>query len=160
MLEQPLVVNGGKRSKTGRKKKLNGSRSSAKKPGHDHHGSANRAGDHDHPGSDVKPGHNHLGSDVKPGHDHLGSEDVLWRETVWSLKFRQTSPRPIVDSERTTQTPLSDLSPFLLPPALEREEITDIRHDSHQTSKKSHERDGSRGAEEQSLKARRPSKKG
>jgi len=140
-----LLVNGGKRSKTGRKKKLNGGRSSAKKTGHNQPGSAKRAGHH----------------------DHLGSEDVLWRETVWSLKFRQTSPRPTVESERTTQTPLSDLSPFLLPPALQREETgsltrlltPDMRHDSHQTSKKSHERDGSRGAELQSLKAGRQSKK-
>lgn len=80
-----LLVNGGKRSKTGRKQKI------SKKLRSD---------------TEKKSG--------KHGHD---DDDVLWRETVWSLKFRQTSPHPDITSETTTNTPLSDLSPFLQPPA-------------------------------------------
>merc|ERR1711863_59977 len=55
----------------------------------------------------------------KQEHDDDDEDDVLWRETVWSLKFRQTSPHPEIVSESTTNTPLSDLSPFLQPPARE-----------------------------------------
>jgi len=83
-----LLVNGGKRSKTGRRKKI----------------SKNK-------GDDVKK------TSKKHQHGDDDEDDVLWRETVWSLKFRQTSPHPEIDSESTTNTPLSDLSPFLQPPA-------------------------------------------
>lgn len=82
-----LLVNGGKRSKTGRRKKI----------------SKNK-------GDDVKK------TSKKHEHDDDDEDDVLWRETVWSLKFRQTSPHPEIVSETTTNTPLSDLSPFLQPP--------------------------------------------
>jgi len=85
-----LLVNGGKRSKTGRRKKI----------------SKNK-------GEDVKK------TSKKHEHDDDDEDDVLWRETVWSLKFRQTSPHPEIVSESTTNTPLSDLSPFLQPPARE-----------------------------------------
>jgi len=85
-----LLVNGGKRSKTGRRKKI----------------SKNK-------GDDVKK------TSKKHEHDDDDEDDVLWRETVWSLKFRQTSPHPEIVSESTTSTPLSDLSPFLQPPARE-----------------------------------------
>ena len=87
-LQQLLLVNGGKRSKTGRRKNI----------------SKNK-------GDDVKK------TSKKHGHDDDDEDDVLWRETVWSLKFRQTSPHPEIVSESTTSTPLSDLSPFLQPPA-------------------------------------------
>lgn len=83
-----LLVNGGKRSKTGRRKKI----------------SKNK-------GDDVKK------TSKKHEHDDDDEDDVLWRETVWSLKFRQTSPHPEIEAESTTSTPLSDLSPFLQPPA-------------------------------------------
>ena len=89
-LQQLLLVNGGKRSKTGRRKKI----------------SKNK-------GDDVKK------TSKKHEHDDDDEDDVLWRETVWSLKFRQTSPHPEIVSESTTSTPLSDLSPFLQPPARE-----------------------------------------
>ena len=89
MLQQLLLVNGGKRSKTGGRKKI----------------SKNK-------GDDVKK------TSKKHEHDDDDDEDdVLWRETVWSLKFRQTSPHPEIEAESTTSTPLSDLSPFLQPPA-------------------------------------------
>lgn len=83
-----LLVNGGKRSKKGRRKKIS-----------------------KNPGEDVKK--------TRKKHQHADDDedDVLWRETVWSLKFRQTSPHPEMISESTTSTPLSDLSPFLRPPA-------------------------------------------
>jgi len=137
-----LLVNGGKRSKTGRKKKISGSHGHGKKTG--------------------------------AKHGQADPEDVLWRETVWSLKFRQTSPHPLVESESTTVTPLSDLSPFLQPPALERDETshlaphvtTDVRHGAHQTSKNSQQRqettrlrDESRGPQGESRGGRRPTNK-
>ena len=87
-LQQLLLVNGGKRSKTGRRKKIIKNK-----------------------GDDVKK------TSKKHGHDDDDEDDVLWRETVWSLKFRQTSPHPEIGSDSTTSTPLSDLSPFLQPPA-------------------------------------------
>ena len=75
-LHQLLLVNGGKRSKTGRRKKI----------------SKNK-------GDDVKK------TSKKHEHDDDDEDDVLWRETVWSLKFRQTSPHPEIVSESTTSTP-------------------------------------------------------
>ena len=124
-----LLVNGGKRSKTGRRKKI----------------SRNRP--------NVKKSHNH---------GHEGEDDVLWRETVWSLKFRQTTVHPNLQDEATTQTPLSDLSPFL-----HQLEENSARQESHQTAKKSHDseetaglRDGSRGSQEKSLTGRRQNRRG
>jgi len=124
-----LLVNGGKRSKTGRRKKISRTR------------------------PNVKKSHSH-------GHD--GEDDVLWRETVWSLKFRQTTAHPNLLDEATTQTPLSDLSPFL-----HQLEESSARQESHQTAKKSHDseetaglRDGSRGSQEKSLTGRRQNRKG
>ena len=127
MLRQLSLVNGGKRSKTGRRKKI----------------SKNRG-------------------NVKKSHKHEGEDDVLWRETVWSLKFRQTTPHPSLGDEATTNTPLSDLSPFLHQLA-----ESSIRHQGHQTSKKSHDnqettelRDGNRGSQEKPLNGRRQNRKG
>jgi len=135
-----LLVNGGKRSKTGRKKKISKNHSEVKK---------------------------------LHGHDHDGEDDVLWRETVWSLKFRPSTERPSLEGGASTHTPLTDLSPFLSthtpltdlspflqPPGLEGQhtEAAHSRHGPHQTDKNSQERqetpqlrDGSHGSREQSL---------
>ena len=47
------------------------------------------------------------------------ADDILWRETVSHQKFITTSPHSFLpDTESSTATPLSDISPFLLPPTI------------------------------------------
>ena len=47
------------------------------------------------------------------------ADDILWRETVSQQKFITTSPHSFLpDTESSTATPLSDISPFLLPPTI------------------------------------------
>jgi len=92
-----LLVNGRKRSKTGRKLSNNHPRPRNK----------------DRPRFGQKTRHQEK---KKCQHE---ADDILWRETVSHQNFITTSPHSFIPrDESSTETPMSDISPFLLPPAL------------------------------------------
>jgi len=116
-----LLVNGRKRSKTGRKLP-NSNRSKSK----DNRGSRPRFGQK----TSQKTGHQQLKKKKKCEHD---ADDILWRETVSHQNFVTTSPHPFIrsDDTTTTETPMMDISPFLQPPAA-LSGISENDHHHHQ----------------------------
>lgn len=113
-----LLVNGRKRSKTGRKLSNSNQRARSK----DSRGSRPRFGQK----TPQKSGHQQ--KKKKCEHD---ADDILWRETVSHQNFVTTSPHPFIrsDDTSTTDTPMMDISPFLQPPALSA--ISDIPDHQH-----------------------------
>jgi len=119
-----LLVNGRRRSKTGRKIK-NGKRQKSEKLDRNKHDeddvlwreTVTHHDNFDHNNSDKKL------SDGSQNHHHSDKncknhpeDDILWRETVSHQNFITTSPHTFIPDDTTTVTPLSDLSRFLVPP--------------------------------------------
>jgi len=133
-----LLVNGRKRSKTGRRQsKLRRQKSELVSPPRAQHlHSGGGGGDQvlwretvaDHHNFDK---HHHKEEKTPPSQQHLEhssetkkcsheADDILWRETVSQQQFITTSPHSFLpDTESSTATPLSDISPFLLPPTIQ-----------------------------------------
>merc|ERR1719480_133119 len=115
-----LLVNGRKRSKTGRKLPNSSTHRSRSK---DNRGSRPRFGQK----TSQKTGHQQKQKKKKCEHD---ADDILWRETVSHQNFVTTSPHPFIrsDDTSTTETPMMDISPFLQPPALSGISDNDNHH--------------------------------
>jgi len=139
-----LLVNGRRRSKTGRKKK-NGKKQKSDKSAQRKHKeddvlwreTVTHHDNFDHSNSDKKLSDHPTGSQ---NHHHSDKtcknhpeDDILWRETVSHQNFITTSPHSFIpdDNEATTVTPLSDLSRFLVPPVVHETDAGRNHHPDH-----------------------------